>query len=312
LVVDNHSSDPSLAQVVTNYPMVKTLALTANFGFAGGNNRGIEWGMNQGYQYLFLLNQDTEVSNNWLAPLLVAMDSEATIAAVQPKILLHPEIDKINSIGNIIHFLGFGYCQGNGVVDRPEEQALTEINYCSGAAVLLKTAVLKKIGIFDESMFMYSEDLDLGWRLWLTGFKSIYCPSSTIYHKYKFSKSVSKIYFMERNRIICLLKNYQTKTLLYLLPALLLMEIGQMFYTIKRKWFWQKIKSYYYFTDPQVWLRIYQQRKNLQKIRQVSDGQILRKFSGRISFQEIDNPLLIYIANPIFHYYLSKLRKIIP
>lgn len=311
LFVDNNSTDQSLNYVKNNYSQISILALQNNLGFAGGNNQGMEWGMAQGYEFFFLLNQDTIVTDRWLSPLLELVDNNQNIAAVQPKILLHPETTKINSAGNIIHYLGFGYSYGNGFADELKYQEQQPVNYCSGAAVLLRTNYLKEVGLFNNDMFMYSEDLDLGWRFWLADYQCYYCPISTIYHKYQFCKSISQIYFMERNRFICLFTNYQIKTLFWLLPALFIMEIGQLFYSLKRKWFWQKLKSYYYFTDPHVLLKIKHNRQIIKKIRKRSDGFLLRMFAGKISFQEIDNPVLNYIANPLFHTYLNYLRKII-
>src|SRR3989338_5424082 len=139
IVVDNASTDGSLAWLKENYPQVNVLAQTENYGFAKGNNIGITWAMNHGCDYVFLLNSDTLVTAGCLDKLVRAIEQDETIAAIQPKILLWPLTDLINSLGNVIHYLGFGYTDGHKTLAMIQARAnsVQEINYCSGAACLM-------------------------------------------------------------------------------------------------------------------------------------------------------------------------------
>ncbi|OIO46857.1 MAG: hypothetical protein AUJ28_01660 [Parcubacteria group bacterium CG1_02_37_51] len=311
ILIDNNSADDTVQFVEQNYPEVKILPQKENFGFAGGNNIGMQWALEHNYDYVFLLNQDTVVTADWLQPLITLAESDQTIGAVQSKLRLWPAKEKLNTVGNKIHFLGFGYGQASGEIDTGQYDQIKEINYPSGAAVLLRVSMLKKIGLFDDQMFMYLEDLDLGWRIWLTGYRCVYQPASMIYHKYEFDRSMKQVYYFERNRLLCLYRNYHWLTLILLFPAWFLMEFGQLYYAWQHKYLGQKVSSYFYFSYPENWVKINHARKLLQHNRKLSDRKMLKMFTGEILFQAINNPLLIYIANPILNFYLKILRLIV-
>ncbi|MBI5766031.1 glycosyltransferase family 2 protein [Candidatus Falkowbacteria bacterium] len=310
IVIDNHSSDSTIGYVRESHPKVKLITNNKNFGFAEANNQGYYLAQKQGSDYLVLLNQDTVVESNWLSRLVKLAEKDHKIAAVQPKLLLWPEKQLINSFGNSIHFLGFAYCNKYRDKDQYNITEPFELPYASGAACLLKMSVLKKTGLFDDRLFMYHEDVDLGWKIRLAGYKILLDPLAVVYHKYNYSKAKYKFYYMERNRWIILLQNYRILTLIMILPALILMELGMIFYAIKNGWFKEKLFS-------GLWLAghlpsILSHRLNVQfKIRKISDRAILKKYSGSIKFQEISYPFLTYIINPLTEIYFFIIRKII-
>ncbi len=311
IMVDNNSTDESIAYTRENYPEIKLLLQEKNTGFASGNNIGMKYAIKKGYDYVFLLNQDTEVTPSWLKELVELADKDKTLGAIQSKLYLHADKSKLNTVGNRIHFLGFGYGEASGAKDEGKYDEVREINYPSGAAVLLRVSALKEIGLFDDAMFMYLEDLDIGWRMWLAGYKVVMQPTSIIYHKYEFNRSMKQVYYFERNRLLTLFRNYKTGTLVLLSPAWFIMEAGQLVFAIKNKYLGKKVASYLYFTNPNVWHSIGRHRKKMEELRKVSDNEMLKKFTGSIHFQELSNPLLLYIANPIFTVYLKILTFII-
>jgi len=311
IMVDNNSTDNSIQYTKDNYPEIKLLLQDRNTGFAEGNNIGMEYAISEGYDYVYLLNQDTEVTPSFLKEVVDLAEQDKSIGAVQSKVYLHSDKSKFNTVGNRIHFLGFGYGEGSGMQDDGQYNEVREINYPSGAAVLLRVETLNKIGLFDNSMFMYIEDLDIGWRIWIAGYRCVMQPTSIIYHKYEFDRSMKQVYYFERNRLLTLFRNYKTLTLIFLAPAFAIMEVGQLLFAAKNKYLGKKISSYIYFTNPDVWHRIGRHRKKQAKIRKVSDHAMLNKFTGVILFQQLDNPLLIYIANPIFKVYLKILTFIV-
>ena len=130
-------------------------------------------------------------------------------------------------------------------------------------------------------------------------------------HKYDFARSVLMLYYMERNRHIAMLTFYSPRTLLMIFPAVVFMDLGILLYSIPSGWFITKLKVYFYFLRPNSWLKIFKQRQEIKSFREIKDRDIARSFSGKVLFQEIENPVLKYIANPIFNFYWNIVKKIL-
>ncbi len=299
IVVDNASRDGTAEEIKRNYPWVELIESGKNLGFAGGNNLGMRSALERGADHVYLLNQDTEVDADFLEEAVKVAEADEKIGSVQSLLLLHPEKDLINSTGNAIHFLGFGYCRN---YRRPlgdwRHAGIDKIAYASGAGVLLRASALREIGLFDESLFLYHEDLDLGWRLRLAGCANVLAPHSVVYHKYEFSRSISKYYFMERNRYLVMFKNYRLWTLVVLAPWLLLSEIGLFAASLRSGWWREKLKVYAYFINPLVWLRLARDRAAVCRLRRVGDREIVSLFTPVIAFQGVAGPLTA-VANPL-------------
>lgn len=311
IVVDNNSSDDSVAYIKNNFLQILLLENKENLGFAGGNNIGIKRAIEEGYEYIVLLNQDTIVDPNWLEELIKAAELDEKVGLVQSRLMLWPATEKINSIGNEIHFLGFGFT--GGYLQRLEDYPIksNEITYASGAGMLVKRNVFEEAGLFDKEFFMYHEDLDLSWKARIKGYKIVLASNSVVYHKYEFSKSIAKYYYMERNRFIVLLENYKWLTLLLISPALAAMELGLFAFSFKNGWWKEKLKIYKYFLDYKNLKNIFEKRKIIQANRRINDYEIIKNFTGKIKFQEINSPVLKYFANPIFNAYWQVVKRLI-
>ena len=294
-----------------------------NDGFAKGNNDAIKKALEQGFEYVILFNLDTIIEPDCVKKMVEAAENnldsrlrgndKKEIGAAQARLMLWPEKEKINSLGNITHFLGFGYTDGYGDEYKSPPLPLlkgVEICYPSGAAVLLTKEALKKVGLFDEEFWMYNEDQDLGWRIWLAGYGCVLAPGAAVYHKYEFSRSIKKYYWLDRNRIMAILKNYHWATLMLILPAFVVMEIGLIFFAYKNGWFYEKIKVYSYFLNLANWRRIMAERKKVQELRTVPDRKIVKMFSGKIWYQEIGGKRL-RVANALFNAYWKIIRVLI-
>jgi GT2 family glycosyltransferase len=309
LVVDNNSTDNSVSYLQTNYPQVKIIANQTNLGFVGANNLGYQYAQEQGANFIYLLNQDTIVQPGWLGP-LYDFAKQNKFGSLQSKLLLWPAQEKINTVGNVIHFLGFGFGRKSNKLDRGEEQ-IRKIDYASGAGVFMALEVLQKLGgLFDETMFMYLEDLDLGWSLNLLGYDNYLIPQSIIYHKYEFNRSMKQVYWFERNRLWIMLKNYKIPTLLLIFPAWLIMELGQLFYAFLKGYLGQKLRAYSFLFSGRQWKILRQKRAQRQAQRQRSDRQVVYKFSGRILFQPL-NSFILRLANLFFGLYWLVIKQII-
>lgn len=309
-LIDNESTEKSLSFLKTNAPEAEIIALKTNAGFAGGNNAALKKAMEQGFEYAFLINMDARAEKDCMERLMEMAEVHSEAAAIQPRIMLWPEKELINSLGNATHFLGFGYCDKYRQSFNPElDNVIRDISYASGAGVLFRLSVLKEVGLFDEKFWMYNEDQDICLRLWLNNQRTIIAPSAVVYHEYEFSRSIAKYYWMDRNRLLVLLKHCRLATLFFLLPALLIMEGGTMLFSLKTGWFKEKIKVWGYFVWPLNWVYISKARRETQALRRVSDRQFTRLFSGRIWYQEVDD-IKLRLINPVFSLYWKLVRLI--
>src|SRR3989338_64157 len=312
IFVDNASADRSPELVREAMPDAVVIYKKENRGFSAGVNAGIGHPLAQGAEFIALLNPDTLVDERWLTELVKAMDEHLQAASAQSLLLYGQDHDKINSMGNSIHFLGFGFSKGNGKkkFQLPTSNfQLHSITYASGAAALYRKTMLEEIGLFDEDLFMYHDDLDVGWKFLLRGYQNILVPASMVYLHYEFSRSIKKYYWMERNRLLLLLTHYTFGTLVFILPALIILECGLMLFALYRGFFGARLRAY-------VWICahlpfIIKKHNYVQHMRTQPDKAVLRSFTGVISDQEIRNPLVEYFMNPVFSVYLLLLRKIV-
>ncbi|MBN1779206.1 MAG: glycosyltransferase family 2 protein [Candidatus Buchananbacteria bacterium] len=309
LVVDNRSTDNSVEIIKKNFSEIELFESQANLGFVGGNNFGFKYAIQNNFDYVYLLNPDTAVTPGFLDQVVKLAESNQKIGAVQSKLLLYHDQGLINSIGNEIHFLGLAFAGGYKQPDYP--MIPKEITYPSGASVLIKVSALKGVGFFNDEFFMYHEDTDLGWRLWLGGYKVMLSPESVVYHKYEFSRNQQKYYYMERNRRLMILQNYKIGTIILILPACVLMGLAMFIYSLFSGWAWQNLKVYWYFFQPSSWIKLFKTRKQIRKKCKITDREMLTRFVGRVEFHDFGNPILKYVVNPIFSLYFWLLKKII-
>ena len=329
-IVDNETSESSFNTINTmvetrhasSLQNVEIIRNQTNDGFAKGNNDAMTLALEQGYDHIILFNMDTILASDCVSKMVEAADrtppilpfdkGEGKIGCVQARLMLWPDMEKINSLGNSTHFLGFGYCEGynNEFSIFNFQFSIKEICYPSGAAVLFKKELLEKIGLFNEEYWMYNEDQEIGWRTWLSGYKCILASDAVAYHKYEFSRSITKYYWMDRNRIISILLCYHLLTLIFIAPAFIIMEFGLLLFAWRGGWLKEKIRVYKYFLSIKNWKLLFATRKKNQGLRQVKDRDIIKMFSGKISYQEIDSPLL-KLANFFLNIYWQIIKVII-
>lgn len=308
-LIDNESSDESFAYLKELVPEAHCIIREQNNeGFAKANNDAIKKALEENFDHIILFNIDTIVDPKAVEELVRCAELDPDIGAVQARLMLWPEKEKVNSIGNATHFLGFGF--SNGYKDIYSDTQAKEIFYPSGAAVLYKADALKKAGLFDEEFWMYAEDQDLGWRIWLCGYKCLLAKDAIVYHKYEFSRSTSKYYWMDRNRLIVVLKNYGLLTLAMILPALMIMECGLLYFSFRNGWLKEKLRIYAYFFNIRNWRYIWRARQESQAKRTVKDSRLKNLFSSSIGYQEIESPALS-LANKFFGAYWSIIKKFI-
>ncbi len=215
VVADNGSTDNSLEILREEFPGVKTMVFSENYGFAEGYNKALA---QTETPYTLLLNSDVEVTPGWLRPLLDFMESHPEAAACQPKILNcnHREyFEYAGACGGYLDSLGYPYCRGRvmGVVERDEGQYDGEpvsVFWATGAAMLIRTDIYNKVGGLDARFFAHQEEIDLCWRLRSRGY-GVWCVSeSKVYHLggATLDKSNPRKTFLNfRNNLLMLYKN---------------------------------------------------------------------------------------------------------
>lgn len=295
-------------------PHVTLLPQKDNLGFAGGNNVGVAWALEHGFDYIYFHNNDGFMAADCLEKMVRAMEQDSQIGAAQSLLLLYPETELVNTAGNSFHYLGFGYC-GSFRFKKSDLQLqeVQEVGYASGASIIMRAKVLKEYGFWDKDFFMYHEDLEYSLRMKAVGYKVSIVRDAIFYHKYQFSRNKDKFYNMERNRYAVMLMYFKWPTLLLLLPMALIMEAGLILFSIMAGWFSLKMKVYAYWLTPHHWALWLEKRKHIQSIRKVSDSEILAMAADKVIFDEkdINNPLLKYIANPLMTAYWFVAKHII-
>lgn len=315
-IVDNASTPETAEYLKINYPEARILT-RPDGNYAAANNLGFNQAIADGCEYLVSVNMDTEAQPDWLSELVKALDNNPEAGVAQSKILLYPRTEeekknpRVNTLGNIIHFLGFGFTSAYGEADR-EISGYPEIKgYASGCSFIIRADVFKKVGGYLEEFYMYHDDLELSLKVKLAGYKIILAPRSVIFHKYEFSRSIRMFYYMERNRYLTMLIFYPGRLFLLVgLPGAAL-DIIMFFYSIFSGWFKEEWKIWIYFSRYRTYVKIRDARKEIKKMSVSKFSEIARDFSGRIEFQEIANPLLKYVGNPLMNWYWRWVRKII-
>jgi len=301
-----YMEDAILSLSGNEIPHVTLLPQKENAGFAGGNNVGTAWAIEHGFDYVYYHNNDGFFAATALEPLVEVFEKDEKVGAAQALMLLHPETDLINSTGNAFHYLGFGYTNQYRVPIREVKLEPTqEIAYASGAALMVRTDLIKEYGAWDPDFFMYHEDLEWSLRLRMAGYKVMLARDSVFYHKYQFARSISKFYYMERNRYGTMLLFLRWPTLILLAPMAIALEFGLWLFAFKGGWAGKKVEVYKYWLKPSNWKLWLKKRKKIQKLRKVSDRFLLSYSVSGIHFQDksTDNWIVNYVGNPILKLY---------
>jgi GT2 family glycosyltransferase len=209
IVVDNASTDGSLRLLGERYGGKIRLVLNReNLGFTGGNNAGIAVATGA---YVLLINNDAVADPGWAAALVREAEADPQIGMCASKIVLFDDPTVIDSVGLLLARDGLG--RGRGRLERDDGRfdRAVDVLLPSACAALYRRAMLDEIGLFDEEFFMYCEDVDLGLRGRVAGWRCRYAPDAVVRHHYSKSAggySARKIFLVERNRVWVMLKSF--------------------------------------------------------------------------------------------------------
>jgi GT2 family glycosyltransferase len=280
IFVDNNSPDGSVEFIEQKYPGIRVVKNTCNAGFSTGNNRVVPGAKGE---YLFFLNNDTRLHEKALSFLFAAMEQDASVGICGCTIMDYDGKTVFHSgIGVDI----FGYPVAGG-----------EVFYAEGSALMIRKSLFQRLGGFDESYFMFHEDVDLAWRAKLLGYRVNTVSDAIVYHaagasaggsmdKGVYRSTAFRRYLSERNNIRTLLKNYGKLSLFLIFPLYFLINLAEFIFfllVLQPKAAFCYLKAYgwniAHFPDT---LRC---RKRIQRERTVADREIMRsiyKGSGKL------------------------------
>ncbi len=245
IVVDNGSKSDNQTIIKTNFPWITFIQSEQNLGFAGGNNLGIAASTGD---YLFFLNNDTELTEGTIDDLVKTLEEHPEAGAVNPLIYYYDQ-------PTLVQFAG--YTPINKITGRNEaigyhqtislSQEIFETPYAHGAAMLVRREVIEQIGGMPENYFLYYEELDWGRQIAQAGYKILVSHRSAIYHKESISTGKSsplKTYFQTRNRILFMRRNYHGLGLMLFLIffGFLALPKSILKFTIHHEW--KHLKSF--------------------------------------------------------------------
>lgn len=219
-VADNGSTDDSCEVIKWEFPGVRLIRLSENYGFAEGYNRALK---QVEAEYVVLLNSDVEVTPDWLTPMVDYMDAHPEVAACQPKILSYRDrnnFEYAGAAGGFIDRYGYPFCRGR-IFDSVEEDKgqynkTIPVFWATGAALLIRLNVYREVGGLDGRFFAHMEEIDLCWRLRSRGYTVICSPFSTVYHVGGATlkkDNPHKTFLNFRNNLLMLYKNLPEKEL---------------------------------------------------------------------------------------------------
>lgn len=292
IIVDNASSDDSikLAKENVSIPNTKYLILNTNMGFSAANNQAAKMATGD---FLFFLNNDTKITPKTLDVLIKTIVKDKNIGITTCKLVSYDGKNTFHS-GIGVDILGFPVNSGKTF-------------YAEGSALLINKSLFFKLKGFDNSYFMFHEDIDLCWRTWLLGYKIISTDNTLIYHfaggtaggsfpgKEKYKSTILRRYYSERNNIKTLLKNYSSLSLIFILPLYFFLNIFEILLFL----ILLKPKMAYFYIKAYTWniLNLKDtllKRKYIQKNRTISDFKLAsRMYKGigkLLMFQKIGLP----------------------
>jgi GT2 family glycosyltransferase len=291
IVVDNGSHDGSVQYLKDNFKQVKIISLSENKGYSHGINVGAEEAAGD---ILAFLNNDIEVTPNWLSEAVAKLYSADNIGAVQCKSIYHGAKDIIDCVGlsidrcNVVHIIG------RNQKDTGQYDSLSEIGAFSGGAMLIRKELFEQIGRFDETYFMYFEDVDLSWRLRLAGYKIAPVPTSLVYHVGSASSGIVTqdrvwdpspffAFEMTKNYLYCWFKNSKPKTVVCYFPVVCCVVISMCLLALLRR----KPKIFVAHIKAVTWIirnanTVYKRGTEIQRIKngQSDDLLFMKQISG--------------------------------
>lgn len=278
IVVDNVSTDNSQNLCKEKFSQIKLIQNEKNIGYCGGNNIGINAANGE---FIIILNPDTIVESNLIDELLKAYDVYGE-GLYQPKISSLEDKTILQSTGNMIHIFGFGFARDKGNQENNKINKITQVGYAAGTCLFGLKQTFLKLKSFDEFLFLYHDDLDIGWRAAQKAIKSYVVPQTTIYHaeSYSLKWSKQKFFWLERNRRYCLMTHYSEETLKIIKKELLITELLIWAVYFSKGYLSAKIKAELELRKNKKF--IIKKQIEIENHKKISDLELIKTFPDRI------------------------------
>lgn len=237
IVLDNHSTDGSVAAIRAAFPTVEVRQLTDNRGYAGNNNVGIAAALAQGADWVFVLNEDTILAPDCLAKLIAVGESDPQIGIVGPLVYHHDEPTVIQSGGGLLSRSWDSVHIAKDQPDCGQLQAPHRVDWISGCAILVRRAVIEEVGMIDERFFYFWEETEWCIRAGKAGWQIVHVPQAKLWHKgvqRNYQPKPSLFYYGTRNRLLVLAKHHAPLQVWVVAWAQLLRTLVS--WSIKPKW----------------------------------------------------------------------------
>jgi GT2 family glycosyltransferase len=301
VVVDNGGGGTELAEA-RGRAGVRVVGAGANVGFAAGCNAGAAAAEGE---VLVLLNPDTVVAPGAVARLARTLaDPTIGIAMARLRLLDRPEL--LNSDGLELHVSGLSWAGGYG---EPADSVgeVRDVAAASGTAMALSAETFRRLGGFTGELFMYQEDLLLGWKARLAGLRVVVDPRADVFHDYEYGRNVAKHYLLERNRLVFVLSTYSPRLLALLSPVLVATELAMAAHAARQGWLREKLRGWAWVAGHARWLA--RHRRATQRLRRVPDRELAGLLTPTLSPAMIDLPAGAGAANRAVEAYWRLVRR---
>jgi len=278
IMADNASSDDSVEYVRKNFPEIKVIKFNKNYGYSGGNNKGVKYTHSKS-DYVVFLNNDTVVDENWLIELIKPL-KDSTICGSASKTLNYYNKTIIDSAGGKITPIGGCFAIGQFEKDVGQYNKKIYVGTLGHGSILIKKEIFNNFNGFDEDYFIYQDDVDLLWNLWLAGYKLLYVPTSILYHKYGASGGDSRIgqfriYYVTKNTLMNIVKHFEKSNIIKgFVITIFYSTFRIIMYSIKLRFESAFAIVRGYFTFLVELPKTLKKRKNIQKNRKISDKRL--------------------------------------
>ncbi len=210
IVLDNRSRDGSVAAIHDAFPEVQIISLEENLGYAGNNNAGIQAALDQGAEWVFVLNEDTVLERECLMHLIKVGESDENIGILGPMVYHHAEPHVIQSAGGLFGARWEAYHLAKDEEDSGQFRHPHLVDWISGCAILVRRSLIEQVGMIDERYYYYWEETEWCLRAGRLGWKIMHVPQAKLWHKgvqRDHQPKPSVTYYATRNRLLTLRKH---------------------------------------------------------------------------------------------------------
>lgn len=294
IFVDNASTDESVEYLKNKFndKRIAFIQNDKNYGVPGGRNIGFQKAKGD---FIVFLDNDTEIDSEWLNGLINVFKTDCKIAVAQSKLLNMVERNKFDHAGDYLTPFGFLYERSNQAIDNGQFDKIEDIFNAKGAATMIKSSIFKELGMYDDSYFMYLEETDFCFKVWLSGYRVAFAPKSIVWHAFNTPLKEMKKYYSNyvvryygcRNYITTLIKNLSLINLLKILPFHILgWFVISIFFLLRARF-----NDFIWINKGILWnllnLPIIIKKRNFvqKKIRKVNDNIFLNKITNKRPFE---------------------------